>query len=551
MKQKFKNYLKLGILLFGISAIVTGCLKDDDFAEAEVSQEQQENGISVRTIYRDEIFNNPKIATQLNNGALNLQPNTIDNTSSARVVYNSNYQFYVDTDKASYIENGNYNSYTFAVTRDEDNGLVENLLLSLQDDGSYLPVLMSYNISEIEKELLANNEEVDLEGKITCNVLQDLDIASSILGRFSVSGNGADCTDVTTEVENYCNDANGNTIRNNGDLGNGCVDNYTTQTVITVTIDFACLSGGGTNSPSIGNPSLGGPKGNSGSGGGGSGGGATGVPPRNPIPSNPTPNNPTPDNPNDPQAPSTTIGGGNLTTPLVDEEDTQVFETPCTTLKDLLKTDNLSANIKPVIQSLWHKRYAKKEWYQQFEKKFVDGNYKTYKQPGGIQEGISINKCEIDIGGFIIGVIHLHPYKTQPMFSWQDLRSMRNLYNEATPFLRKDVFSIIVGIEGSVYALKINDYEAFNAKINSDWDTAKGNNDDRKIYNLNKEIQRKYKLSTNLERTFLQEFENYGVSLYKATGNLLTPSSSNLSNFKKLELEDDSTSSNVIPVPCN
>src|SRR5690606_13321330 len=78
-----------------------------------------------------------------------------------------------------------------------------------------------------------------------------------------------------------CENASGNTINDNGDLGNGCVRNWTQHQVTVLTIDAGCLAGGGGGGTggtggtgSTGNGSTAG-NGPGGSTGGGSAGGGT------------------------------------------------------------------------------------------------------------------------------------------------------------------------------------------------------------------------------------------------------------------------------------
>lgn len=218
---------------------------------------------------------------------------------------------------------------------------------------------------------------------------------------------------------------------------------------------------------------------------------------------------------------------------------------PCESLKNLSKTDSLSANIKPILDSLKTKTNLNKEWYIQFERKYENGAYRSYPQPGGIKEGENKTSSKIETWTFIIGAAHTHPEDTNAMFSWSDLKAIRDMYRDVGAFGKEHVFNICVNHNGTIYALKINDFEAINTKIESDWANARGSNSEKKRANLEDKLEKKYKRDNNLERVFLKEFKDYGVSLYKAEDD-------NLNNWNKLELNNPNANlSSVNSIPCN
>ncbi|REE06935.1 hypothetical protein DFQ09_1263 [Winogradskyella pacifica] len=212
--------------------------------------------------------------------------NTFTNTTNsanpdllARDVYNAELDFTIDTDVANYIEYGAYHSYTFPVYRTTDNGLIENLLLSLQNDGNYKAYLITYNLTEQEKEQIQNGITIDLEGKIETTVLQDQNWVNSNFAAkgIYVGGNGADCVDIITTTRSYCQDKNFNWQIDNGQLDNGCRYNFGTQhTTTTLSIDADCLSGGGGGGSTGTGTGDGNGSGNGTGTGTGTGGGGTG-----------------------------------------------------------------------------------------------------------------------------------------------------------------------------------------------------------------------------------------------------------------------------------
>ena len=84
-----------------------------------------------------------------------------DFSKSNQNTYTGETTFTINRDVANYMEYGAYHSYTFPVSRSVDNGLLENLLLSLQNDGTYKSILIAYDVTEIEKKMMLNDELVE------------------------------------------------------------------------------------------------------------------------------------------------------------------------------------------------------------------------------------------------------------------------------------------------------------------------------------------------------------------------------------------------------
>ena len=160
MKNRKINFIKLGIFLFGISILLWNCEKEDSLSHTEqvVVPEYSVSRIGIPKIQEN-------IALIKNLDALLQQENKLHSKN----VYSSEYDFTVNTDFAKYIENrdGTYHSYTFPVSREIDNGLLENLLVTLQNDGSYKILLISYDVTEDQKNELLIGNVIDLKGKVT------------------------------------------------------------------------------------------------------------------------------------------------------------------------------------------------------------------------------------------------------------------------------------------------------------------------------------------------------------------------------------------------
>jgi len=66
-----------------------------------------------------------------------------------------------------------YHSYTFPVVNTPIGAGLENILISLQPDGTYKDYLIHYEVSEEEIEMIYNEDFVDLEGKVNYLLLEN------------------------------------------------------------------------------------------------------------------------------------------------------------------------------------------------------------------------------------------------------------------------------------------------------------------------------------------------------------------------------------------
>ncbi|MBT4996512.1 MAG: hypothetical protein HOM88_08595 [Hellea sp.] len=132
-KKRPQNYLKLVMLVIGVSLLLTTCEKEEEPQFLEQIETKNLSPFKVSKIDNSTLNKNEKIQNKL----FSINDNSI--TTQNRTIYSNQYEFYINTDNVSYIENldATYHSYTFPIYRNTENGLLENLLLSLQPDGSY------------------------------------------------------------------------------------------------------------------------------------------------------------------------------------------------------------------------------------------------------------------------------------------------------------------------------------------------------------------------------------------------------------------------------
>jgi hypothetical protein len=221
---------------------------------------------------------------------------------------------------------------------------------------------------------------------------------------------------------------------------------------------------------------------------------------------------------------------------------------PCNQLKGL--TDVTKAgNMKPSIDWLKGKVKApvnKVEHGVEVERKMnYDTTYRfEYTQVSSTEE-FSVN---MQYGGKIIGTAHSHPEKGYAMFSFQDVRFLSLAYNEADPEIKADIFTMVIVKDKSnnvnTYAIKVNDINALNTKVNAVWNDiryARYSTEKERLDKIHEDQAKLYDKSGGaLEESFLQQFASFGITLYKAD-ELLT-------KWDKLEI--NKTTSKATPVPC-
>jgi uncharacterized membrane protein YgcG len=242
--------------VFSALFLTTSCMKED----LEENNSQSNKRI-VKRITLEEFQKNKAAFAKYEQIA------TKKSNVQGKMVYNELYDFYVDTSSILYIENGNYNSMTFPIYRDESTeNIHENLFLHLQPNGEYFSYILRYNLTNQDIFNHKNGLPIaNLSSKTTIIVIDDFD-SSTLLNRGGCVPEfvaNFEYQVVTTQVP-----------INNGDLtGEFGYETVTTYVVIGVTYTYiGCTGGGGTGGDGGSSSGSGGPFG---SGGGGSGSGGT------------------------------------------------------------------------------------------------------------------------------------------------------------------------------------------------------------------------------------------------------------------------------------
>ncbi|PQJ79638.1 hypothetical protein [Polaribacter porphyrae] len=216
----------------------------------------------------------------------------------------------------------------------------------------------------------------------------------------------------------------------------------------------------------------------------------------------------------------------------------------CVRLKRLVKNDSIGSNIVPMVNQLRNKLgIGNKEWSIAYKNKWINGTRKNVPDENGIQEGPSDTRSHFTSGNIWVGQMHTHPQGTISIFSWLDIRALKTLHTDSHDNFNDEVFVMSVTPNNLTYTIRVDNIQTLISKIQNDMDNANGNNDDEKIKSIMKEMTEDYRKSSNLEQTFLDLYGSYGISLYKTTD-------ANLNNWKQLEL-DTNDNQIVNETPCN
>lgn len=155
MKQKSKNFLKLGILLLGIPLLFFTCLKDDSVSGTESFTKPTFN-IRIEP-YEHLKSQNQKLAKTVDK--------LMQNKSLQRSSTSQEYGFTINDNNVQVMERELYTTYTFLVFRDStETNRLENYVFKQNNDGTYEQYLLKYHYSLNEQEeRIYNTTDLDIE----------------------------------------------------------------------------------------------------------------------------------------------------------------------------------------------------------------------------------------------------------------------------------------------------------------------------------------------------------------------------------------------------
>ena len=521
MKQKFKSFPKLlGILAF---FMLTNCSKDE-FVSHIKNNTNKKNNIS---------FEQFKKETGLYNFSTTIHTSQNFNQSSntARLADGS-YElsdFDISTDIIKKLESTNITSYTFRIYpkeyREEDSKTFFNL--SLYKNGEiWETTIIQFKPTELNYEKIKEGLTEKVEGKAKLLYKGDLNNYGII--------SGSPCFEVTI-VSSYCVGCDKDAECDANQHG-GCPVCGTTSAsfIMCLEIGDGINQGGGYDG--VGPPGDGiGPIG---------GDGNSGID----IIYNP-PNSSSTTEPQNPIIPNVSDTGIGV--------DPQQSLPPCEELKKLVNSTRVNGSIKTNVDLLKAKVNSNDNTSEiSFDTEKHMNSDETYTYTNTNRTGLTAT-APIYTGHHFIGGGHNHPKQGVPMFSFEDVQTFRDIYRETFPSNRNEVYLILVCKDNNgvtkTYALKVDDYDALNNEVDAVWYDPKyaeyTEENNQRIDQIKRLQGKKYdKCGGQYEKSFLQQFGGYGISMYQATNEALT-------TWSKLELGNgnplDPSQLTVNSNPCN
>ncbi|WP_438967255.1 hypothetical protein [Flavobacterium sp.] len=539
--RKISLYGIIGVFLFTF----TNCEYDEKNYNYQ-SKNNSEKELKVSKVNYKQFSKNSKLLDKLGKFSNSSQQ------TSARLVYSNDNSFYIDTDFAYLIESENgEHSYTFQITRQNPQYLLENLIVNQNDSLGYSLYIAQYDINEVELEQLNNGENPNITNKLSIIPISNNTInTSTLFSRGSVEGM---CLTVTIIPATSCS-CKGHTIT---DLQNGesctCSDSETIFPEQTIYSWGPCGedSGGGGGDPTDGgnldNPDNGFPTG-PGTGSPSDGNSGTG----NTINNPPNNSNPNPDNSfEDTNNPV-------LTTPTI---NTNVKNDPCNEIEKVIEKPQFVTNMQALKNNINGTKeigfiIRDKEGTDAYSQ-ILEGNNNgtvTYPYPES-------TPAELDLLFSSVGTAHNHitTINTQiGIFTPEDLDSL--VFNgliethtqnpNVSTIPKKSVIFVIT--DKGFFALKINNLAKLIAFTNSyrlwSYDETKEYMEETfqnsNVYNIRPESSHDEQVTGFLR--FIED-QDIGVDLYEGDDD-------NFNNFSKLSLANFGYGEepySFVSTPCN
>lgn len=223
--------------------------------------------------------------------------------------------------------------------------------------------------------------------------------------------------------------------------------------------------------------------------------------------------------------------------------------TPCQQISLLMQPYN--ANMKPKIQVLGE--YTSNNSSSEFGFEFSKNSSGEFYNSPVVSSLTTGNIVKTRVGGDFYAAGHNHTPEIISIFSWSDIFMFFTLYDKAASYNKDDVTYFLVAkncftcAENNVYALKVDNFTQLRNKINSTLNNSNtmGMSFSQKIQYAESYYMEKFKSDMNqsqLESVFLEYFNNFGFSIYKANPEL--------TNWSKLSLSGNPISP-VVSNPCN
>ncbi|WP_299673038.1 hypothetical protein [uncultured Polaribacter sp.] len=522
MKNRKNNLIKLGIFLFGISLFLFNCEKDENTHQKHLTAQ-------INYLQIEELPDVKSVLSELNNLGSSKNRSTISKSM------NTDFGALNLNNILEYVNNDGKFTYSFLIDKDYSNDSAytfENLHLVKTQNG-YFGYILKWEPNE--QWIEANDFNFSIQNFTGTQTHYDLDYNIIQIAEFS-----------------------------NGQIVNNLVGSKTSNRNIqkkSMYMEYVCISTFGDLCTDTGEAYCGGSICGFGvktscywqEAGGGSATGGN-------------------DNDNDTDGESESGGGGGTKIPREeDSSDVDVengdaivvpalpeFTDPCNNLNDIIDPNKSNAkpfleNLKTTVDQPGENGFSMKKESDPFNN---NATYTNTNLPATIGNSIGI-----PTGGQNYAGAHSHPSAdTYPMFSWDDIYTLFNLYANAKSNVKNEVTFMLASKNNflnnqvNVFALRIKDFRAFRSSfykalsdiVNERSDLEVTDPIETKLKALNDKLGKKYgKTNQNQqEKAFLENFKDFNLSLFKANDNIDNWSEINIPTFTI-------NTSGVKETPCN
>ena len=129
-KNKSTNFLKIGILLFGISILLWNC-ENEQINQNEITSHTVNNHSNTKGIALNDLLANDALFNEL---SLPYLPNKSQHKNvTSKNSTNNNNDLIIISDTINVIEKENYKSYTIGILRKDKKYDVENLVVEIKE----------------------------------------------------------------------------------------------------------------------------------------------------------------------------------------------------------------------------------------------------------------------------------------------------------------------------------------------------------------------------------------------------------------------------------
>ena len=203
-KNRLKNYLKLGVILFGVSLLLTTCEREDaDFMERSPSEQSVKKGYTVKSVSLEAVKKNELIKNSLDVIASQFDFNKTTETSTSKnqgnyttsaladPIKSKDNSFTILTDEIIEIITDNFESYTFKIeTPTDESSVFENFTIEKNKENQY-----TYYINRYTNAI--NSENLEFKYNISRQSVSENQIN---IGDFDSIFSIADTTPVITSL---------------------------------------------------------------------------------------------------------------------------------------------------------------------------------------------------------------------------------------------------------------------------------------------------------------------------------------------------------------